>query len=167
MKTKVRNSLFETNSSSTHTLALASSRGSFSYIDDNSTDIKITIFNDESYPLTTLQEKLSYLVSHIMMHQIYDASNYDDIIEFVNYDRDYVTLHGYVSRVYYKNIVLPSRIDFERHDIEINHQLYATCFYELLSDILYYTIGEIHDKSIEEMLEYILDEKYIIEFGRD
>ena len=60
---KIRRETFETNSSSTHALTTTNNLGK-DYIPFGN-NIKIRFF-DEEEPLVTLEDKVSYLVSHII-----------------------------------------------------------------------------------------------------
>ena len=77
---KIRKNVFETNSSSTHALTVGRVLGE-DYVPYGN-NLKIKWF-DEEETLTTLKDKVSYLVSHIASWYVYNAEDYEDLIEQV------------------------------------------------------------------------------------
>ena len=90
---KIRNNVFETNSSSTHALTTTNNLGK-DYVPFGNT-LKIRFFNEEE-TLTTLADKVSYLVSHIISWYKWDVASYDDLIEQVKENSDFRRIEYYV-----------------------------------------------------------------------
>ena len=99
---KIRKNVFETNSSSTHALTVGRVLGE-DYVPYGN-NLKIKWF-DEEETLTTLKEKVSYLVSHIASWYVYNAENYEDLIEQVKENWDFKRIENYVWEKYGKKIV--------------------------------------------------------------
>lgn len=154
---KTRNNVFETNSSSTHSLTMGRPLGN-DYIPYGK-NLKIRWF-DEEHTLTTLVDKVSYLVSHIASWYIYNAEDYEDLIEQVKDNWDFKRIEGYVKEHYDKDIVFP-KYDGDIEDmIEINHQLVSWN----------HDINEVIEDMLNEERDYlaeVLQDGKDIEFGRD
>lgn len=154
---KIRNSVFETNSSSTHALTIGRTLGkNYAPFGDN---IKIRWF-DEEETLTTLEEKVSYLVSHIASWYQYNAEDYEDLIEQVKNNWDFKRIEQYVSDNYGKRIVFPKYDGDVENLTEINHQLIS--WNHSLSEVLEDLVDEERD-----LLAEVLQDGKDIEFGRD
>lgn len=156
----VRGKVFETNSSSTHALTTGQAiNKNYAPIGDT---IKIEFINtDDCSVLSTLKEKVSYLVSHIISWYMYDADNYDDLIRQVKNNYDFIRIQQYVMDKFNKIIVFPEKYDGDIEEIvEINHQL--TSWNHSLTEILEELV--IEDRNLLD--DVLLNGKYI-EFGRD
>lgn len=154
---KIRNNVFETNSSSTHSLTMGRALGK-DYVPYGK-NLKISWFNEEN-TLTTLQEKVSYLVSHIASWYVYNAEDYEDLIEQVKDNWDFKRIERYVKENFDKDIVFP-KYDGDIEDmIEINHQLISWN----------HSIDEVIEDMLTEERDYlgeVLQDGKDIEFGRD
>lgn len=154
---KTRTEVFETNSSSTHCLTTA--KRNDNYVPQSSKIVIEFISTDDYYCLSSLKEKVSYLVSYIVHQYQYDVRNYQELVEEVEEDYDFKKIVKYVLERYGKEVVLPT--DYEgdiEYITEINHQLISDNFNDFLRDICDY------DRNyLAEILA--VDKK--IEFGRD
>ena len=111
---QIRNGVFETNSSSTHSLII-SDRSDAGYI-PLAKHIKIEwIDTDDYYILETLKEKISYLVSHIANKVKYSCNTYEELIEEVTDNYEYKEIRVPIN----KNGIY----DDVEYIAEINHQL--------------------------------------------
>ena len=154
---KIRNNVFETNSSSTHALTTTNNLGK-NYVPFGNT-LKIRFF-DEEETLTTLADKVSYLVSHIISWYKWDAASYDDLIEQVKENSDFRRIEYYVRERYGKQIVFPEKYDGNLEDIvEINHQLQS--WGHNLDEVLRDMINE------RDLLDEVLSDGKMIVFGSD
>lgn len=155
----LRQSMFETNSSSTHSLVMKNSNIESDYLPFGDT-LKIEFF-DEERPLTTLKEKVSYLVSHIVSWYKYDAEDYEELIRQVRENYDFKRIASYVEEKFHKKIVFPKEYKGDLDDIvTINHQLISwdRDIEEVLQDIV---------NNDRDYLAEVLNPDAIIEFGRD
>ena len=155
----LRQSIFETNSSSTHSLVMKNSNIESDYLPFGDT-LKIEFF-DEERPLTTLKEKVSYLVSHIVSWYKYDAEDYEELIRQVRENYDFKRIASYVEEKFHKKIVFPKEYKGDLDDIvTINHQLISwdRNIEEVLQDIV---------NNDRDYLAEVLNPDTIIEFGRD
>lgn len=155
----LRQGIFETNSSSTHSLVMKNSNIEADYLPFGDT-LKIEFF-DEEKPLTTLKEKVSYLVSHIVSWYKYDAENYEELIRQVRENYDFKRIASYVEEKFHKKIVFPKEYKGDLDDIvTINHQLISwdRDIEEVLQDIV---------NNDRDYLAEVLNPDAIIEFGRD
>lgn len=154
---KIRNNVFETNSSSTHALTTTNNLGK-DYVPFGNT-LKIRFFNEEE-TLTTLADKVSYLVSHIISWYKWDVASYDDLIEQVKENSDFRRIEYYVRERYGKQIVFPEKYDGDLEEIvEINHQLQS--WEHNLDEVLRDMINE------RDLLDEVLSDGKMIVFGRD
>lgn len=156
MKT-IREDTFETNSSSTHSLAYI--RKQENYLPEGN-ELKIRFIDtDEEFVLSTLEDKVSYLVAHIINKYKWDEQSYGELIERVTNNYDYKMLEDYIWEHYKKRIVFPEKYNGDIEDIvQINHQLIESDFSEVLRMIC--------DEN-RDYLGEIFDENKCIEFGRD
>ena len=155
----LRQNIFETNSSSTHSLIMKNSNIESDYLPFGDT-LKIEFFNEER-PLTTLKEKVSYLVSHIVSWYKYDAEDYEELIRQVRENYDFKRIASYVEEKFHKKIVFPKEYKGDLDDIvTINHQLISwdRNIEEVLQDIV---------NNDRDYLAEVLNPDAIIEFGRD
>lgn len=155
----LRQDIFETNSSSTHSLVMKNSNIESDYLPFGDT-LKIEFFNEER-PLTTLKEKVSYLVSHIVSWYKYDAEDYEELIRQVRENYDFKRIASYVEEKFHKKIVFPKEYKGDLDDIvTINHQLISwdRDIEEVLQDIV---------NNDRDYLAEVLNPDAIIEFGRD
>lgn len=155
----LRQNIFETNSSSTHSLVMKNSNIESDYLPFGDT-LKIEFF-DEERPLTTLKEKVSYLVSHIVSWYKYDAEDYEELIRQVRENYDFKRIASYVEEKFHKKIVFPKEYKGDLDDIvTINHQLISwdRDIEEVLQDIV---------NNDRDYLAEVLNPDAIIEFGRD
>ena len=154
---RTRNSIFETNSSSTHSLVISDTCDNYLPFGDT---LKIRFFSEET-TLSTLSDKVSYLVSHIISWYCYDAENYNDLIDQVKEDTDFKRIESYVQEHFGKRIVFPSSYEGDLDDIvEINHQLRS--WNHSLNEIL----EELYQQDIDYLAEVLANGK-VIKFGRD
>ena len=154
---KIRNNVFETNSSSTHCLTTV--KRNDNYVPQSSKIVVEFISTDDYYSLSSLKEKVSYLVSYIIREYQYDVRNYRELVEEIEEDDNFKRIVKYVMDRYGKEVVLPE--DYEgdiEYITEINHQLICSDFNAFLRDIC--------DEDRNYLAE-ILEEDKIIEFGRD
>ena len=157
---KIRRETFETNSSSTHALSIGKK------LDNDYTPfgdtLKIYWMNtDDESVLNTLEEKVSYLVSHIASWYKYDVENYDELLEQIKSNYDFHMLEDFVKIKYNKQIVFPKTYEGDIEDIvNINHQL--TSWNHSLTEIL----EDIVDKDRIYLAEVLEDGNNIV-FGRD
>jgi hypothetical protein len=167
MKQNIRIETFETNSSSTHNLSIKNYKDEHYTTDDKKLIIHF-IDTDEESVLTTLHEKVSYLVSQIINRYKWETNNYQNLKELVEDSWDFKRLKYYIKEKFDKDLMLPDTYavnpDYYDEDdcvlseiVNINHQLYSEsldeCLRELVTD---------HD-----LLEDVLSENTYIEFGRD
>lgn len=165
----IRQETFETNSSSTHSLAIKTYKEK--YLSPSSTLVVDFINTDDCTVLSTLKEKVSYLVSQIIDKYKYNVYDYNDLKEQVESDYDFKRIADYVMEHFGKKVVLPK--SYKVHDyvdedgetyndldeiVNINHQIRCTSLEELLEDL----VTEHHD-----LLDDVLSENTLIEFGRD
>lgn len=157
MVRKIRSGVFETNSSSTHSLTITKPIDNYTEI-GNKLKIKF-IDTDEETLLTTLEEKVSYLVSHIISWYRYSSSDYDDLIFQVKENYDFRKIERFVKQKYGKEIIFPKEYDGDIEEIvNINHQL--TSWNKNLNEILEDIISE------ESLLDEVLNNGNSIVFGR-
>lgn len=154
---QIRNSVFETNSSSTHALTVGRVLGE-DYIPYGN-NLKIKWF-DEEETLTTLKDKVSYLVSHIASWYIYNAEDYEDLVQQVKDNWDFKRIENYVLEKYGKKIVFPEYKGDLEDMVEINHQLIA--WNHNLDEVLEDIVTEERDYLAE-----VLEDGKDIQFGRD
>lgn len=155
---KIRKDVFETNSSSTHALTLGRPLGK-DYVSPGKY-LKIKWF-DEEETLTTLEEKVSYLVSHIASWYKWNVPSYEALIEEIKDNWDFKRIENYVKEKYNKEIVFPEKYDGELEDIvEINHQLQSWNHRidEILDDLITWD---------RDLLDEVLQDGKDIVFGRD
>lgn len=156
MKT-IREDTFETNSSSTHSLTYIKRQENYL---PKGNELKIRFINtDEEFVLSTLEDKVSYLVAHIINKYKWDEQSYGELIERVTNNYDYKMLEDYIWEHYKKRIVFPEKYNGDIEDIvQINHQLIESDFSEVLRMIC--------DEN-RDYLGEIFDENKCIEIGRD
>lgn len=163
---KVRNKTFETNSSSTHSLSYT--KGNYNYLSKSSTLLIDFIDTDDEYSLSTLREKVSYLVSQIINQYKYDVVDYDDLKKQVENDSDYKTISEYVLQKYNKKLTLPKSYGYDLDDIvNINHQIICYSLNELLESLSEETFYKSDSSKDELSLDDVLSENTIILFGRN
>lgn len=165
----IRQETFETNSSSTHSLAIKTYKEK--YLSPSSTLVVDFINTDDCTVLSTLKEKVSYLVSQIIDKYKYNVYDYNDLKEQVESDYDFKRIADYVMEHFGKKVVLPK--SYKVHDyvdedgetyndldeiVNINHQIRCTSLEGLLENL----VTEHHD-----LLDDVLSENTLIEFGRD
>lgn len=165
----IRQETFETNSSSTHSLVIKTYKEK--YLSPSSTLVVDFINTDDCTVLSTLKEKVSYLVSQIIDKYKYNVYDYNDLKEQVESDYDFKRIADYVMEHFGKKVVLPK--SYKVHDyvdedgetyndldeiVNINHQIRYTNLDDLLNDL----VTEHHD-----LLDDVLNENTLIEFGRD
>ena len=155
---KVRENVFETNSSSTHSLTVGRTKGN-NYTQPGKF-LKIRWF-DEEETLTTLEEKVSYLVSHIASWYKWNAPSYEALIEEIKDNWDFKRIERFIKENYNKEIVFPEKYDGALEDIvEINHQLQS--WNHRLDEVL----EELVDYERDYLAE-VLQDGQDLEFGRD
>lgn len=157
MKT-IREGVFETNSSSTHSLTIIEPK-SDNYLSPSRTLMVDFMNTDDECVLVTLREKVSYLVSQIINNYKWDVYDYEDLKEQIENNRDFIRIQEYVAKKFKRNVVLPKTYKGNLEDIvNINHQLHCKSLDECLEDIC---------TNRPDLLEIVLSEDTAIEFGRD
>lgn len=156
---KIRNGVFETNSSSTHALVY-NSKENYDFLSPSRQLIIDFVDTDDDTTYDTLREKVSYLVSQIINKYKYDVLSYEDLIEEVEENYDFQRIKKYVKERYDKDIMFPEKYDGDLDNIVyINHQL--TDWYDL-DDLLTEIITYDH-----VLLDEVLSPNSSIEIGRD
>lgn len=164
----IRYNVFETNSSSTHALTIGRNEDDYTA---KGNKIRVVFSDTENmYVLNTLNEKVSYLVSHIVDSYVSGAEDYDDLIDQVKQDFEFKILKNYVKEHFNKEIVFPKKYKGDIDDIvSINHNLIE----RTLDDVLYDIIYDAEDKEqkldvpIEQKLDIVLSPKRDIVFSRN
>lgn len=156
---KIRNGVFETNSSSTHALVY-NKKENYDFLSPSRQLIINFVDTDEDTSYDTLREKVSYLVSQIINKYKNDVLSYEDLLEGLENDYDFQRIKRYVKERYDKDIVFPEKYEGYLEDIvNINHQLIDwRDLDELLTEIVTY------DRSL---LDVVLSPSSSIEIGRD
>jgi hypothetical protein len=114
---------------------------------------------DEYATYSTLQEKISYLISHIANHYRYCCEDYEDFIFSIQQDYDFRRLESFVKTRYGKDIIFPKEYNGSIEDIvNINHQVIENTLEEVLDDLL---------DDIDSKFETVLADNSKIEIGRD
>ena len=157
MKT-IRQGCFETNSSSTHSLTIG--KEIKDYVPEGKYLMIDFVYTDEYSTLTTLKEKVSYLVSQIINNYKYNAPNYKLLIEEVENAWSFKRIKEYVKENFDKEIVFPDNYEGDIEDIvNINHQLVMHGnLDDLLNDIVNYD---------RDLLCEVLNNGNYIKFGSD
>lgn len=157
---KKRINTFETNSSSTHALSIGTELHE-NYVPYGK-NLKIRwIDTDDERVLSTLTDKVSYLVSHIASWYKYNAVDYEDLIDQIKDDMNFRMINEYVKYKYKKEIVFPEKHTGDLEDIvNINHQL--TSWNHNINEV----VKDIVDEERDYLAEVLEDGKYIM-FGRD
>ena len=156
---KIRNGVFETNSSSTHALVY-NSKENYGFLSPSSQLIINFVNTDDDTTYDTLREKVSYLVSQIINKYKYDVLSYEDLIEEVEENHDFQRIKKYVKEHYDKDIVFPEKYEGDLEEIVyINHQLTD---WRDLDDLLTEIITYDH-----VLLDAVLSPNSSIEIGRD
>ena len=145
----IRIGTFETNSSSTHTLSVTQGDHS-DYLSLSDTLVVEFIDTDDYRVLSTLKEKVSYLVSQIVNWYKNDVYDYDDLKEQVEKSLDFRRIADFVMSRYGKKVVLPKEYKVDRmvdedgntystlEDIvNINHQIRCSNLDELLAELIF------------------------------
>lgn len=155
----IRNKVFETNSSSTHSLTF-NEKENYNFLNPNSKLVIEFIDTNDYGALCTLKEKVSYLVSQIINKYKYNALNYQDLVNDIKEDWDFIRIKDYVKEKYNKEVVFPDKYEGDLDDIVlINHQL--TDWYDL-DDLLRDIYSYDHDYLAE-----VLSPSSMIMIGRD
>lgn len=181
---QIRRGTFETNSSSTHSLII-SDKGEDGYI-PLAKHIKIEwIDTDDYYYLSSLTEKISYLISHIANKVKYACNTYEELLEEIQDTYEYKELEQYVKEKYDKEIRFPANKDGIYDDVEyiaeINHQLIpwgtGAVVETTLDDLIegmedkdgnkFYDRDKHCDLSFQEKLDIYLSNGNFVRFGRD
>lgn len=168
MKTNIRFNTFETNSSSTHSLTLKNYNDEH-YLSPSNKVIVDFIDTDDEYVLTTLKEKVSYLVSLIISRYKYDCLNYADLKQQIEENWEFRRIKDKVKEKFNKEVVLPEKyVTYDEDDnpvedylddiVNINHQLFSTSLDESLRDMATYD---------RDLLDEALSPGTNIVFGRD
>ena len=182
---QIRQGTFETNSSSTHSLVVLAQEQE-NYI-PLSKYIKIEwIDTNDYYMLETLQEKLSYLVSHIANKLKYSCNNYKELLEEIEDNFEYKKIKDFIKTKFNKEIRFPEdKTGIYDEDIEciceINHQLIpwstAIVVEEVLNELIQYmkdknrlnkySEEQVGEMSFDQKLDiYLKSDNYLL-FGRD
>lgn len=156
---KIRNGVFETNSSSTHALVY-NKKENYDFLSPSRQLIINFVDTDEDTSYDTLREKVSYLVSQIINKYKNDVLSYEDLLEELENDYDFQRIKRYVKERYDKDIVFPQKYEGYLDDIVgINHQLTGwNDLDELLTEIVTYD---------HVLLDEVLSPSSSIEIGHD
>lgn len=120
---KIRNDIFETNSSSTHALVY-NNKENYDFLSPSSQLIINFVDTDDDITYDTLREKVSYLVSQIINNYKNNVLNYKDLIKEVEENYDFQRIKKYVKERYDKDIVFPEKYKGNLdYIVNINHQL--------------------------------------------
>lgn len=120
---KVRNGVFETNSSSTHALVY-NKKENYDFLSPSRQLIIDFVNANGIVTYNTLREKVSYLVSQIINKYKYNVLSYEDLIKEVEENYDFQRIKRYVEEHYNKEIVFPKKYEGDLDEIvDINHQL--------------------------------------------
>ena len=157
---KIRKNIFETNSSSTHALVIGDFEGKDYAPYGKNLMIRWIDTNEETH-LSSLKDKVSYLVSHIASWYKWDCVDYEDLLDEVKKNRDFIRIKEYVKENYNKEIVFP-KYDGNIEDIvSINHQLvsWEHSLDEILDDLI--------SRDNRDLLDKVLQNGNYIEIGFD
>lgn len=120
---KIRNGVFETNSSSTHALVY-NKKENYDFLSPSRQLIIDFVNANGIVTYNTLKEKVSYLVSQIINKYKYSVLSYEDLIKEVEENYDFQRIKRYVEEHYNKEIVFPKKYEGDLDEIvDINHQL--------------------------------------------
>lgn len=156
---KIRNGVFETNSSSTHALVY-NNKENYDFLSPSSQLIINFVDTDGDTTYDTLREKVSYLVSQIINNYKDNVLSYKDLIEEVERNYDFQRIKKYVKERYDKDIVFPEKYDGNLDNIVyINHQLTN---WRNLDDLLTEIVTYDH-----VLLDEVLSPSSSIEIGHD
>lgn len=156
---KTRVEVFETNSSSTHSLSYCKNVDLEEYIPVGDKIIIDFINTDMGGVFVTLKEKVSYLVSHIINNYKYNCLDYEDLVEQVSNSYDFKRIKTYVKEHYNKEIVFPKKYDGDIDKIVgINHQLLERNLEGVLQDLI---------TEERDYLAEVLEPSQVIELGHD
>ena len=134
MKTK-REKVFETNSSSTHSLIYTKYNDSYLPASDKVIINFVDTNDDECY--STLREKVSYLVGQLINKYKWDCLNYEDLVEQVSNNYEFQELSSYVQEHFNKTIVFPEKYNGDLDEIvEINHQIVCDSIYDTMKELV-------------------------------
>lgn len=155
---KVRNGVFETNSSSTHALVY-NKKENYDFLSPSRQLIIDFVNANGIVTYNTLREKVSYLVSQIINKYKYNVLSYEDLIKEVEENYDFQRIKRYVEEHYSKEIVFPKKYEGDLDEIvDINHQLTDwRDLDDLLRDMVTYS----------DLLGEALSPSSSIELGRD
>lgn len=158
MKT-IRENVFETNSSSTHTLVYSETANVDGYVPKSDKVIVNFIDTNDEHILYSLRDKVSYLVSHIINTYKWDCESYEDLKEQVERCYDFQRIAEHVKQTYGKEVVLPKTYSGYLEDIvSINHQLYNSNLDGVLEDLVEHNF---------DYLAEVLAPNQVIEIGHD
>lgn len=157
MKTK-REKVFETNSSSTHSLVYSKVNAD-NYVPKSDKIIVNFIDTDDEHILYTLRDKVSYLVSHIINSYKWDCEDYNDLKEQIERCYDFQRIVDHVKKYYNKEVVLPKTYSGDlEYIVNINHQLYSHSLDKVLEDLVEHNF---------DYLAEVLSPEQVIEIGHD
>lgn len=156
---KIRNGVFETNSSSTHALVYNKNEN-YGFLSPSRQLIIDFVNANGIVTYNTLREKVSYLVSQIINKYKYYVLSYEDLIKEVEENYDFQRIKRYVKERYDKDIVFPEKYEGDLDEIvDINHQLTDWCdLDDLLTEIITYD---------HVLLDEVLSPSSSIKIGRD
>ena len=156
---KIRNKIFETNSSSTHSLSYCGNVNLDTYTPVGDKIVIEFINTDDGGTFTTLKRKVSYLVSHIVNNYKYKCLDYKDLVEQVSNSYDFKRISNYVKNKYGKEVVFPKEYKGDIDEIVyINHQLLERNLDGVLADLI---------TEERDYLAEVLDPTQVIELGHD
>lgn len=156
---KIRNKIFETNSSSTHSLSYCGNVNLDTYTPVGDKIVIEFINTDDGGTFTTLKRKVSYLVSHIVNNYKYNCLDYEDLVEQVSNSYDFKRISNYVKNKYGKEVVFPKEYKGDIEEIVyINHQLLERDLDSVLEDLI---------TEERDYLAEVLDPTQVIELGHD
>lgn len=177
---QIRRGVFETNSSSTHSISLYKNYKWLkqNYLPVHKEFVIRFIDTDVCNKLITLQDKVSYLVSHLISNIKYEVETYDELVEYITENYYYKDLFDFVLKKYNKTFRFPKSYKGDLEEIvNINHQLRESCLEDVLSEIICGDYDhnwlfeenqdELRESDFETKLEFILRDDTEINIGRD
>jgi len=141
----IRKGMFETNSSSIHSLVLKKEDCYFYTDGRKKLYIKWYDFDGNIKNLLTLEDKVSYLVTHMGNRKKYSVESYQELIEELEESYDFRDIKKIVLEAFDKELVFKKLTKSEEKNFEdivsVNHEL---------SDVYMYGL----DALLEDMNEY-------------
>lgn len=182
---QIRKNVFETNSSSTHSLQIM--KNPIKDYNLLASSIKISwIDTDDEYVLQTFSEKLSYLISQIANKLSWSCNTYEELLEELKDNYEYKEIAAYVKQKFNKEIRFPDNKNGIYDDVEeivgINHQLVPYNTFAIADEVLDDLIGYMQNEderdyifgrekaenmTFESKLDIYFQNNKMVVFGRD